>query len=254
MNQPLMPTDRRIFLGTDAESFQIFSITQSRQDGSIYFAAPGFEEIVWIVPAVGEDQKLIFLSYQSGGDGKLSLHGSGVTHVRPYDRSGTNGFSIRGNELRSRDGDRISARHLMTIFPSEPKHRPNSPAGARKSDEVLTTKYWHPYVIIFWAVPANQPLTVNVRCSFEVDDLEEMPPNSGWGGFSMVHHSIVFFAYRTKHMERWPLNSQAFYSDGHTVPMVVGTGAGQFRVEYRVPEYTLNDGTLSIQMDAPATV
>lgn len=248
MNQPLMATNRRIFCGTGADQFQIFSITQNRQDGSIYFSAPGFEEIVWIVPALGENQQPVFLSYQAGGDGKLSLHGSGVTHVRPYERSGTNGISIRGNELRSRDGDRLGARHLMTILPSEPKHRPNSPPGARQSDGVITTKYWHPYVIIFWAVPASQPLTVNIQSSFEVDDLEEVPPNSGWGGFSMVHHSIVFFAYRTKHMERWPLNSQAFYSDGHTVPMVVGTGVGKFRVEYRVPTYTLTNDILSIQL------
>ena len=248
MDQPLMSPNRRIFIGTDTDSFQIFSITQNRQDGSIYFAAPGFEDIVWIVPAVGVDQKPVILSYQSGGDGKLSLHGSGVTHVRPYDRSGVNGFSIRGNELRSRDGDRLGARHLLTIFPSEPKHRPNSPAGARQSDGVLTTKHWHPYVIIFWAVPASRPFTVNVQCSFQVDDLEEVPPNSGWGGFSMIHHSIVFFAYRTKHMERWPLNSQAFYSDGHTVPMVVGTGVGQFRIEYRVPKYDFSSDTLSIQL------
>lgn len=248
MDQPLTSPNRRIFFSSGAESFQIFSITQNRQDGSIYFAAPGFEEIVWIVPALGADQQPVLLSFQTEGDGKLSLHGSGVTHVRPYEKSGANGFSIRGNELRSRDGDRLGARHLMTIFLSEPKHRPNSPAGARKSDGVMTTSKWHPFVVIFWAVPGGRPLTVNVQGSFDVDDLEEVPPNGGWGVFSMVHHSIVFFAYRTKHMERWPLNSQAFYSDGYTVPMVIGTGAGQFRIEYREPKYTLSDDTLSIQL------
>lgn len=242
-----MSSNRRIFLGTDTEVFQVFSITQNRQDGSIYFAAPGFEDIVWIIPALGEDQRPVFLSYQSGGDGKLSLHGSGVTHARPYDRS-NNGFSIRGNELRSRDGDRLGARHLMTIFLSEPLHKPNSQPGARQSDGVLKTKFWHPYVIIFWAVPSTRPITVNVQCSFQVDDLEEVPPNGGWGGFSMVHHSVVFFAHRTKHMHRWPLNSQAFYSDGHTVPMVIGTGPGEFRIEYREPIYTLENDTLSIQL------
>lgn len=247
MVQPLASPKRRIFFGAGVDSFQIFSITQNG-DGSIYIAAPGFEDITWIVPAHDADQNPVLLSYQSGGDGKLSLHGSGVTHVRPYDRSGADGFSIKGNQLRSREGDALGVRHLMTIFLSEPKLRPKSPAGARKSDGLLTTNHWHPYVLIFWAVPATRTMAISVQGSFSVDDLEEVPPNAGWGAFTLLHHSIVFFAYRTKHMEKWPLNSQAFFTDGHTVPMVIGTGVGQFRVEYREPKYTLTEDALTIKL------
>lgn len=240
--------DRRLFFGTESESFQIFSISQNSNDGSIYFSAPKFEEIIWIVPAVIGDQGPVLLTYQASGQGKLSLHGSGVTHVKPYDSSRPNEFSIRGNVLRSLEGNTLSVRHLVTIFLSEPKHKPNSPPGARRSDGVITTKHWHPYVLVLWAVPAAKPMTVSVSHAFHEDDLEEVPPNAGWGAFTMALHSIVWFAYRTKYMERWPRNTHACYSDGHTVPLIFGTGPGQFRLEYRRPNYTLTDDRLSIAL------
>lgn len=248
MSQMLTSSNRRIFLGSGVDSFQIFSITQNRNDGSIYFSAPGFEEIVWIVPEFAADLQPVLLTYQAGGQGKLSLHGSGVTHVRPYESSRPNGFSIRGNELRSSDGERFGARHLMTILLSEPKHRPDSPAMARLTDCVMNTTQWHPYVLIFWAVPAGRPMTVSVTGAFNADDLEEVPPNCGGGTFTMTDHAIVWFAYRTKHMDRWPMNAQACFSDGYTVPIVIGTGAGQFRIEYRQPTYSLNDDILTIAL------
>jgi hypothetical protein len=248
MNHLLPSSKRRIFFGSDADIFQIFSIEQNKNDGSIYFCAPGFEEIMWTVPALGADEQPVLLSFQNAGDGKLSLHGSGVTHVRPYGSVGLNDFSIRGNELRSRDGERLGVRHLITTLLSEPKHRPNSPAMARQSDFAMNTTQWHPYVVIFWAVPANRPMSVSLTGAFHEDDLEEVPPNGGWGSFTLQHHAIVWFAYRTKHMDRWPLNTQAFYSDGHTVPVLIGTGVGQFRIEYRQPTYSLTDDILSIQL------
>jgi len=162
--------------------------------------------------------------------------------------AGSNEFAVRGNMLRSQDGKVLSVRHLLTVFPSEPWQKPNSPAGARKTDELMTTKQWHPYVLIFWAVPLTRSFTVQVTSSFHVDDLEEVPPNGGWGGFSLATHAVVWFAYRTKHMNRWPRNSQACYSDGHAVPVFVGTGSGEFRLEYRQPSYTLNEDQLSITL------
>ena len=145
-------------------------------------------------------------------------------------------------------GQMLGVRHLLTIFFSEPKHMPNSPAMARQSDYVITTAQWHPCVIVFWAVPAHRQITVTVNGSFHVDDLEEVPPNAGWGAFTLALHAIVWFAYRTKQMARWPRRAQACYSDGHTVPLLIGTGVGEFRLEYRQPTYSLADDQLTITL------
>lgn len=224
----------RLFFGTDREQFQLFSIAQNA-DASIYFSAPLFQDIEWRLPAIGPDQQPVLVSYRVMEPGKLSIHGSGVVHAKAFGTAGSN-------------GNTLSVRHLLTIFPSEPRHKPNSPAGARKTDGVMTTKQWHPYAIVFWAVPLTRSYTVTVNGSFHVDDLEEVPPNAGWGAFNLSVHAIVWFAYRTKNMERWPQNSQACYSDGHSVPLFVGTGPGQFRLEYRRPNYALEDDKLSISL------
>ena len=241
-------SSRRLFFGNGLEYFQIFSISQNQTDASIYFSAPLFEEIQWHVPAIGVDEKPVLVSYQIAAPGKLSLHGSGIVHVKPFGTVGSNEFAIRGNILRSDGGKVLSVRHLLTIFPSEPRHKPNSPAGARQTDDLMTTKQWHPYVLIFWAVPLTRSFNVNVTCSFHVDDLEEVPPDSGWGGFNLAMHAIICFAYRTKHMGRWPHNSQGCYSDGHAVPLYIGTGTSQFRLEYRQPSYQLNNDELRITL------
>jgi hypothetical protein len=64
----------------------------------------------------------------------------------------------------------------------------------------------------------------------------------------MTTHAVVWFAYRTKHMNRWPKNSQGCYADGYTVPFFVGTGPGQFRLEYRQPSYSLTEEGISIAL------
>lgn len=237
----------RLFFGNESETFQLLSIGQNADSG-IYFSAPLFEDIEWRLPAIGPNQQLVLTSYQVMEAGKLSVHKTGVVHAKAFGASGSNEYAIHGNILKSLDGEVLSVRHLLTIFPSEPKHKPNSPAGARKTDGIITTKHWHPYVLVFWAVPLARSLTISVNGSFHADELEEAPPNAGWGAFSLSTHALIWFAYRTKHMQRWPKNSQAFYSDGHTVPLLVGTGLGQFRVEYRSPQYSLVEDKLSISL------
>jgi hypothetical protein len=237
----------RLFFGNDREQFQLFSIGQNA-DAGIYFSAPLFQDIEWRLPAVGPEQKPMLISYQVTEPGKLSIHRSGIVHAKPFGTAGSNDFAVRGNILSSVDGTTLSVRHLLTIFPSEPRHKPNSPAGARKTDGVMTTKQWHPFVLIFWAVPLTRSYTVSVNGSFHVDDLEEVPPNGGWGAFNLSTHAVVWFAYRTKHMDRWPQNSQACYSDGHDVPMFIGTGPKEFRLELRRPTYKLEEDKLSITL------
>lgn len=245
---PAAAAKRRIFLSAGRETFQLFSVTQNPNDGSLYFSAPDFANINWLVPQTDNHGKPFLLSYNSDGDGKLSLHGSGVVHVRPYEQTSEREFSVHGNALKSHDGSSLGLRHLLTIFFPQPQHLPMSPAHARKSDYVLQAKELHPYVLIMWAVPAVRPLTVQIKSSFNADDLEEVPPNGGWGGFNMLLHCIVWFAYRTKHLLKWPRGAQACYYDGYLVPMLIGTGEGAFRMELRRPTYAADAATVSIAL------
>ena len=78
------------------------------------------------------------------------------------------------------------------------------------------------------------------------DELQEVPPNGGWGAFNLLLHSVVWFAYRTKHMDKWPRNAQACYQNGFTVPVLIGTGEGEFRLELRQPSMSLQENSLTI--------
>jgi hypothetical protein len=47
-------------------------------------------------------------------------------------------------------------------------------------------------------------------------------------------------------MERWPKEAQACFSDGYTVPLLIGTGPGACRLEYRQPEYTRTERGIKV--------
>jgi hypothetical protein len=227
---------RRIFLsfGED-KARQIFSVSQNQNDGSIYFSSPNFGDMDWLMPRITPNDPPTLLSFKSGDQGKLSLHGSGVTHVRPHDSNGNNEFSIKGSTLKDSVDDSLGLRHLVTYFFSDPSHSPVSPAGSRKTDYIISTAIKEPYVLIFWAIPLIGPHSVKIHWDFKTDDLDTVPPKAGWGGFSLIHHGIVWFMYRTKYMDKWPLSSQACYQDGYIVPLLIGTGVGEFRLELRKP-------------------
>jgi hypothetical protein len=235
----------RVFFGKDDKAFQVFTFEQNPNDASIYVSAPEFANMNWLAPAEVENQQPVLLSYKTTAPGKLSLHGSGVAHVKPYESPAPSQLSIRGNTLRAKDSGILNTRHLITLLLSEPKHLPASPAKARKTDYVMTTKDWHPYVLVLWAVPIVAG-SLDIQSSFQVGDLEEVPPNSGWGFFNLALHSVVWFAYRTKFMERWPKEAQACFSDGYTVPLLIGTGPGACRLEYRQPEYTRTERGIKV--------
>jgi hypothetical protein len=237
---------RRVFFAVGEQHYQLFSISQNQNDGSIYFSAPDFGEIDWLVPSIGVDQVPTLHSYNVDAPGKLSLHGSGLAHTRPYQSIGRDQFSIPGNALKSLDGGTLGVRHLLTIFLPEPLHRPESPAMARKSDYSFGAKERQPYIIVLWAVPASNGLIVNISNSFHVDDLEDAA-KVGFGWFNMLTHAVVWFAYRTKNMSRWPCNAQACYHNGHTVPLFIGTGVGKLRLELRQPKLTLIANELTIE-------
>jgi hypothetical protein len=108
---------RRVFLSFGADkAHQIFSVSQNPNDGSIYFSSPNFGDMDWLIPKITPDDPLTLLSFKSVVQGKLSLHGSGVTHVRPHDSYENNEFTIKGATLKGLDNDSLGLRHLATFF------------------------------------------------------------------------------------------------------------------------------------------
>lgn len=188
--------NRRIFITSGNEYYQILDFAQNKADGSIYVSSPDFSEIKWLY--VSQDKGIGRLSIvDSPGEGKLSLHGSGMVATRAHDNPRGHALVIHGNYLLSLPKQKAGVRHLFTTLITEPKHLPTSPAFNRASDIAFKTNQLKPYVLIFWAVPAIRRLTVNIMASFNADDLESIPPESGFGSFSLVYHSVVWFGYRT---------------------------------------------------------
>lgn len=241
-----MSKDCRFFLTEGAEHWQLFSFSQNKNDASIYVASPNFADIKWLTFVQAPDGTSTMNILDSPGDGKLSLHGSGVTHVRSHDGSADGRLVVSGNALKGTNT--LGVRHMFTVLISKPEHLPLSPAFNRKTDQSVHAKKLTPYVFVFWAVPAVRRLTVEVAASFNVDDLETVPPESGWGCFGLTLHSVVWFAYRTKHMKRWPQYPHVSYHDGHTVPLPIGVQEGGCRLELRTPQYRLSEDALLIQM------
>lgn len=239
---------RRIFFSDSAKVAQLCTITQNHGDSSIYFSSPNFENINWLAIKLASNLEPILLNFSADAQGKLSLHGSGVTHVRPHNSYGTNEFTISGAPLKDSNGETLGVRHLVTLFISEPKHLPASPVNARKTDYTISTNIAQPYILVFWAVPLQSIATIKINFPFHVDDIEGVFADVGWGGFSLLSHGIIWLAYRTKHMSIWPKNSQACYLDGSLVPMFIGTGVGTFRLEVKQPKYLLTGNELEISL------
>lgn len=240
--------NRRIFLSDSTKIAQLFSVAQNGGDSSIYFSSPNFENINWLSIKLSSNLEPVLLSFSSDAQGKLSLHGSGITHVRQHNSYGTNEFTISGAALKDPNNETLGVRHLVTLFISEPHHFPASPANARKTDYTISTTIAQPYILIFWAVPLQSIDTIKINFSFHVDDIESVNPDAGWGGFSLLSHGIIWLAYRTKHMSVWPKNTQACYLDGSLVPMFIGTGIGNYRLELKQPKYSLTGNELEISL------
>lgn len=233
---------RRLFFAAGAESFQLVSFSQAA-DASIYISAPGLGESKWLEVVAGAPPSMRITALPNAG--KLSIHGSGVSHVGAAD-GGETELRLVGNYLLNNAEQRAGVRHLLTMFPTKPTHLPGSIAGARQADCTVEAQESKPYVLIFWAVPAITKLTVNIGASFQADDLENVPPESGFGAFALRIHTVVWFAYRTKHMSRWPAESHLCFHDGYHVPVLIGTGVGACRLELRSPKLHLFDNRLKI--------
>lgn len=121
---------RRLFLTTGTEYFQILSFSQ-RPDGSIYISAPNLATSKWMELVAGDPPQLWISDIPSAG--KLSVHGSGVAHVRAS-AGGDAELRLAGNYLRSEDNQALGLRHLITVFSTQPTHLPVSAANSRLAD------------------------------------------------------------------------------------------------------------------------
>lgn len=238
---------RRIFVNKGTGQYKIFSFTQ-HEDGSIYCSAPDFSDAKWTGISVAE-QSVEFRSAESVGDGKLSLHGTGMVALRKHDDPTSRQLVIKGNLLK--EGRELRARHLFTVFPKEPFYLPaNSPAFNRASDySIQANEDLRPFVLVFFAVP-RMATEINFQFSLKNDQMVNIPNDIlGMHSFALRYHHVVWFAYRTKHLV-WPKYSHYCYGDGYWFPVFIGTSKEAFNIELRQPKYSLDGTKLTINCQA----
>jgi hypothetical protein len=243
---------RRIFINRGENQYQLFSFRQ-KDDGSIYCASPDFADAKWISYEMAPEGPRL-KSTAAVGTGKISLHGTGMTAIRNNDNPNDHKLIIKGNQLLNRKKNEAGARHLFTAFMREPSYLPTrSPAFNRQSDYAIqANEKLKPFVLVFFAVP-RQGIKVNFQFSLEVDEMVHVPNDFlGMHGFGLLHHDVIWFAYRTKNMEQWPKHTHFSYHDGHSIPIFIGTGPKVFRLEFRQPQYALEDRVFTINCTQPA--
>lgn len=239
--------NRRIFLRNKEEFFKLFSFVQN-SDGSIYVGWPGFSDTDWCSVELTSSGGVKPIRVDSIPEGKLSIHGSGITAFRAHNTPGEHQLRIKGSQLLNVEKGQIGARHLFTFFSKKPVNaQVDSPPFNRRSDYVIDTKEFEPSVTLFFAIPqVPGGLQSSFQVSFSMDDLKTIPPSGGGGHFNLLHHDIFWYTYTTKYMDDWPRKNQVFYYDGFLVPIMIGTGRGAYRLELRMPQYSLQGNLLSI--------
>ena len=155
---------------------------------------------------------------------------------------------INGNKLLDLGKKEGGARHLFTAFIKEPDKLPNSPALNRKSDYIINnSEKMEPFVAIFFAIPkTSNKLDLSFQVGFNVDEVD-LPPKGGWGMIDMGFHNVFWYIYRTHNMDKWPKKHQVVFYDGFMVPVIIGTGLGQLRLEYRKPQYLMKEDKLTVE-------
>lgn len=238
-----MTSERRIFLESDGQFFQLFSFSQHK-DGSIYCASPDFNDAKWIgVSANGQTGRVEMV--ESVGPGKLSLHGSGMTAVRAHDNPKGHQLIVKGNHLR-KDFD-LGVRHLFTAFTRRPHYLPErSPAFNRSSDYAMhANEELRPFILFFLAVPLVVT-QVEIDVLFPQEVLGDVPGDIlGVQSFELRFHRIVWYAYRTKHLS-WPRDSYFCYGDGYSIPLFVGAGVESLNIDFGPVHYSKSGTTLRI--------
>lgn len=106
---------RRLFLSDGENFYHVLSFTQSRADSSIYVSSPDFTRIKWLnISNKSGNPELIVID--SPEDGKLSVHGSGMTKITPN----IHDLVLHGNYLLDKTKNAAGVRHLFTIQLAKP--------------------------------------------------------------------------------------------------------------------------------------
>ncbi|MBK9391890.1 MAG: hypothetical protein IPN68_17480 [Bacteroidetes bacterium] len=186
---------RRIFITEGSEHYQIFTFSQ-KGDGSIYCNWPDFSKTRWItvdITANGPASKIV----KSPGDGKLTIHGTGMAGVRANDGVYKDGIVIHGNYLVNPEDNKLGVRHLFTAQINKPYSMPDSAVFNRESDYVITCNKIEPIVLVFFAIPIVKEVSINFNLSGHVDDLiPEGGTQPSFLGFHIIElrQHLVFLA------------------------------------------------------------
>ena len=254
---------RRVFYSHNrADYYQTFSFVQEK-DASIYCKWPGFNETKWIGFEVTEKGPAIAVADTPITSEKLSIHGSGIAKFRQEKRQ-FDPQRIKGHFLLDLSKKRIAPRHLFTGFMAEPKCLPKSPFGNRKTDTPIYASEHTPFAIVFFAVPQQQtPLRIGLEVACDIGFMgKDVPMKSGSGLFSLSHHDIFWFIYKTAFMDNWPKRNHIFYYDGFLVPLFIGqkfdgnSERAAIVAVLQEPQYTLigNDFRLKITFPEPRDI
>jgi hypothetical protein len=230
-------------LSTGSSKYQVLSFAQER-DGSFYVSCPNFAASRWIEVVDAAAAGKVVSVAAAPGEGKLSVHGSGVAGIRAHQSSG-HSVRVRGSPLVDPDGKTLRVRHLFSVLPEKPHH---VPAGVRVSDYVLTTKELKPLALTFFAVPTGVR-SIEINISMHVDDIGT-PPDVSWGFMTFPLHGVLWVAYSTKGMVQWPATTHLAHFDGFIVPMFFGGGPKEWKFAASSPAYALADGVLKITLNA----
>lgn len=250
---------RRLFYSYNQKDyFQIFSFTQEK-DGSIYCKWPDFSESKWLRFVDTKNGIATEIINTPPGSEKLSLHGSGVVKFR---KSGVllDSGRIKGLRLLNTKINIIGPRHLFTALISEPKYLPSSKFMNRLSDSFISAYEHKPFVIMFFAMPQRPiPLQINFMPNFDIDFFgSDFLKNIGCGLFSLSRHDVVWFAYKTKDLTKWPKYSYIFYYDGFMVPIFIArkidsnlSRMESMTIVLKEPKYELHENRLSLILPFP---
>jgi hypothetical protein len=231
-------TEKRRFLISDGErTVHLFSFAQKR-DGSIYASTPDFDCVRWLGLGASSTADVLKLPKE----GKVSFHGSGISHVKSRDLPEAI-LRRRGLALQNDEERFLGVRHLLSAFPTDRTARPAAEQSERRSDVLLHKSKLLPHVFVFWAIPLLFSLDIDGSVSCDEHALEKQ-----WGVFSLRQHCVLWLSYRYLGMGSWPEECFICCDDGHSIPLIFPGTDGIGRVELRTPEYELNRPRLSIRV------
>jgi hypothetical protein len=194
---PEFHMERRVFITEGKEHFQIFKFSQAK-DGSIYATWPDFTKTNWVNIAFTETGPTSKIS-NSPGEGKLTIHGSGMAGFRAHVGSYNDGIVIHGNLLKNPKDNNLGIRHLFTAQINQPHYLPNSPASNRKSDYIIKATKLVPAILVFFAIPIVQKISIEFKMAGSANDLIPAggtePSFLGFHIIELTQHMIFWLAY-----------------------------------------------------------